>query len=84
MARPKKVEMVETKADPATLNGPMLLGDVQAALSDRYPHNDIHMMEGAVVEVAVPGGVILVDFKAVNKCANTAELRAYIDALPIQ
>jgi hypothetical protein len=82
MAVPKKVETVEDKL--AVLNGPMLLSDVQAALSDRYPHNDIHMLEGATIEVAVPGGVILVDFKAVNKCANTAELRAYIDSLPIQ
>lgn len=82
MARPRKVETVEKM--PATLNGPMLFSDVQAALSDRYPHNDIQPLIGETLTVLVPGGFIFVRYTDVNKCANTAELRAYIDALPIQ
>lgn len=73
---------IDPKPTVPVFNGPMQFIDVQAALSERYPHHDIRYDD--VFEVAVPGGVILIDIAKVNKCKNRAELAEYIDGLMVQ
>lgn len=88
-----KAEKAEAKAAKAgareeklphdgELTGAMQMGDLLAALSDRYPQYDIVPIRWMMVKV--PGGAILVDFADVNDFGTTAELRAYINALPIR
>lgn len=55
---------------------------LRAALADKYPHNDVEVLPDGL-KVAVPGGSLMIESEKVAKCADSAELRAYIDALPI-
>lgn len=73
----------------AELVGPVLPADVLAALTERYPHNDIRQTDTGYV-VTVPGGVIVIDNETINTDiveantnVNTGELSTYIDELPI-
>lgn len=56
---------------------------LRAALSDKYPHNDLEVVPDGL-KVAVPGGFILIDSAKVAACADNAALRAYIDSMPVQ
>lgn len=55
---------------------------LRAALSDRYPHNDVEVLPDGL-KVAVPTGHITIESEKVAACADNAAIRAYIDALPI-
>jgi hypothetical protein len=81
---PAKTNAVEKpKQEPKVAARTVTMEDFYAALTDRYPHHDIRSTKGRIAEVSVPGGMIEVDREKAMGCATVAELRAYIDSLPV-
>lgn len=77
MARDKTVSVAKVSMARVSIE------DFLAALSDRYPHHDMRSSQGDILDVSVPGGMISVDRPKAMSSANVAELRAYIDSLPV-